>query len=218
MNTKMRRRAPGLLLAGLLGAAAAFAGEGVRNHFDTDTAGRPPGFFDLVVLGAPGPARWLILTDLNPPSAPNKLTQVNQGRPADSIAAAIRRSYVLQDGTVSTFVKRGSGLEGLILRMADEKNFLVLLVDPGSGDAVLSAYRDGKPTELGRGRAKMERGWEKFSVVAAGPALTVLFNDEKLFEAKDPKPATGKTGLAAAGPGEASFDEFVIESADPPKS
>jgi hypothetical protein len=46
----------------------------------------------------------------------------------------------------------------------------------------------------------------------------VLFNDEKLFEAKDPKPATGKTGLAAAGPGEASFDEFVIESADPPKS
>jgi hypothetical protein len=218
MNTKLRRRAPGLLLAGLLGAAAAFAGEGVRNHFDTDTAGRPPGFFDLVVLGAPGPARWLILTDLNPPSAPNKLTQVNQGRPADSIAAAIRRSYVLQDGTVSTFVKRGSGLEGLILRMADEKNFLVLLVDPGSGDAVLSAYRDGKPTELGRGRAKMERGWEKFSVVAAGPALTVLFNDEKLFEAKDPKPATGKTGLAAAGPGEASFDEFVIESADPPKS
>lgn len=218
MNTKMRRRAPGLLLAGLLGAAAAFAGEGVRNHFDTDTAGRPPGFFDLVVLGAPGPARWLILTDLNPPSAPNKLTQVNQGRPADSIAAAIRRSYVFQDGTVSTFVKRGSGLEGLILRMADEKNFLVLLVDPGSGDAVLSAYRDGKPTELGRGRAKMERGWEKFSVVAAGPALTVLFNDEKLFEAKDPKPATGKTGLAAAGPGEASFDEFVIESADPPKS
>jgi hypothetical protein len=28
---------------------------------------------------------------------------------------------------------------------------------------------------------------------------------------------TGKTGLAAAGPGEASFDEFVIESADAPK-
>ena len=218
MNTKMRCKALGLLLAGLLGAAAAFAGEGVRNHFDTDTAGRPPGFFDLVVLGAPGPARWLILTDLNPPSAPNKLAQVEQGRPADSIAAAVRRSYVFQDGTVSTFVKRGSGHEGLILRMADEKNFLVLLVDTGSGDAVLSAYKDGKATELGRGRAKIDRGWEKFSVVAAGPALSVLFNDQKLFEAKDPKPATGKTGLAAAGPGEASFDEFVIESADAPKS
>jgi len=218
MNTKMRCRALGLLLGGFLGAASAFAGEGVRNHFDTDTAGRPPGFFDLVVLGAPGPARWLILTDLNPPSAPNKLSQVNQGRPADSIAAAIRRSYVFQDGTVSTFVKRGAGIEGLILRMADEKNFLVLLVDSGSGDAVLTAYHDGKATELGRGRAKMERGWEKFSVVAAGPALSVLFNGEKLFEAKDPKPATGKTGLAAAGPGEGSFDEFVIESADAPKS
>jgi hypothetical protein len=217
MMKKTRRPLLAALLAGILSAAAALAGDGVRNHFDTDTAGRPPGFFDLVVVGAPGPARWLILTDLNPPSAPNRLSQVNQGRPVDSIAAAIRRSYVFQDGTVSTFVKRGAGLEGLILRMADEKNFLVLLVDSGSGETVLSAYRDGKATELGRGHARMERGWEKFSVVAAGPTLTVSFNDEKLFEAKDPKPATGKTGLAAAGPGEASFDEFVLESADGPK-
>ncbi len=217
MKTMPRPGSLALLLAGLLAATSALAGEGVRNHFDTDTAGRPPGFFDLVVLGTPGPARWLILTDLNPPSAPNKLSQVNQGRPADSIAAAIRRSYVFQDGTVSTYIKRGAGFEGLILRMTDEKNFLVLLVDSGSGDAVLSSYHDGKATELGRGRARMERGWEKFSVVAAGPALTVSFNDQKLFEAKDPKPATGKTGLAAAGPGEGSFDEFVLESADAPK-
>ena len=83
---------------------------------------------------------------------------------------------------------------------------------------MLSAYRDGKATELGRGHAALERAWEKFSVSAAGPTLSVSFNDQKLFEAKDPKPASGETGLAAAGPGEASFDEFVIESADPPKS
>jgi len=217
INTTPRRKFLALFLVGILAATAALADEGVRNHFDTDTAGRPPGFFDLVVLGAPGPARWLILTDLNPPSAPNKLAQVNQGRPADSIAAAIRRSYVFQDGVVSTYIKRGAGLEGLILRMADEKNFLVLLVDSGSGDAVLSSYRDGKATELGRGHARLDRGWEKFSVVAAGPTLTVSFNDQKMFEAKDPKPSIGKTGLAAAGPGEASFDEFVLESAEPTK-
>jgi hypothetical protein len=211
-NTMMMRRKPfPLLVAGLLLAAAVPAAEGVRNHFDTDSLGRAPGFFDLVVLGAPGPARWLILGDPNPPSAPNRLAQVTQNRPADSIAAAIRRNFVFQDGTVSTFIKRGAGLEGLILRMADEKDFLVLLVDSGSGDAVLSSYRDGKTTELGRGHALLDRGWEKFSVVASGPTLTVLFNDQKLFDAKDPKPATGKTGLAAAGPGEASFDEFVLE-------
>jgi hypothetical protein len=212
-NTMMSRKPVPLLVAGFLLAAAVPAAEGVRNHFDTDSAGRPPGFFDLVVLGAPGPARWLILADPNPPSAPNRLAQVTQNRPADSIAAAIRRNYVFQDGTVSTFIKRGAGLEGLILRMADEKDFLVLLVDSGSGDAVLSSYRDGKATELGRGHARLDRGWEKFSVVASGSTLTVLFNDQKLFEARDPKPATGKTGLAAVGPGEASFDEFVLEPA-----
>ncbi len=213
MNTNMCRKPFSLLLAGLLLAASVPAAEGVRNHFDTDTAGRAPGFFDFVVVGAPGPARWLVLADLNPPSAPNRLSQVTQDRPTGSIAAAIRRNYVFEDGTVSTYIKRGAGLEGLILRMESEKDFLVLLVDSGSGDAVLSSYRDGKATELGRGRALLDRGWEKFSVVASGPTLTVLFNGQKLFESKDPKPATGKTGLAAAGPGEAGFDEFVLEPA-----
>jgi len=212
MNTMtMMRKSFPLLLAGFLLSAAVPAAEGVRNHFDSDSLGRAPGFFDLVVLGAPGPARWLILGDPNPPSAPNRLAQVTRNRPADSIAAAIRRSFVFQDGTVSTFIRRGGGLEGLILRMVDEKDFLILLVDSGSGNAVLSSYRDGKATELGRGQALLDRTWEKFSVVASGPTLTVLFNDQMLFEAKDQRPATGKTGLAAAGPGEASFDEFVLE-------
>ena len=120
---------------------------------------REPGFFDLVVLGAPGQARWLILTDLNPPSAPNRLAQVEPDRPADSIAAAVRRNYAFQDGTVSTFVKQGAGRAGLMLRMAGEKDFLVLLVDAASGEAVLSSYRDGKrPSSGGAARSSSARG------------------------------------------------------------
>jgi hypothetical protein len=204
----------GLLLVAAALAAAPVAAETVRNHFDSDTAMRVPGFFDFVVMGAPGPARWLILTDLNPPSAPNRLSQVNTKRPDDSIAAAVRRNYIFQDGSVSTYVKRGGSRAGLLLRMAGEQDFLVLLVDP-AGDAVLSSYRGGKATELGRGHAGVGREWEKFAVVASGASLTVLFDDAKLFEAKDPKPVAGKTGLVAAGPGDASFDEFILETGDP---
>jgi len=214
MITKRRfLRSLAVLLAPLALATAARAGEVVRNHFDSDTAMRAPGFFDMIVLGAPAKAHWLILTDPNPPSAPNKLAQVEQKRPADSIAAALRRNYAFQDGRISTFLKRGAGHSGMVLRLADEKNFIVLLVDTISGEAVLSSWRDGKATELGRGVGAFARGWEQFSIVAAGPSLEVRFNDQKIFEAKDPKPATGKTGLATAGPGDASFDEFVIEPA-----
>jgi len=198
-------------------APASARAEKIRNHFDSDTMMRPPGFFDLVVLGAPGAAgdaKWLVLVDKNPPSAPNKLAQVNARRPDDSIAAALRRNVSFQDGTVSTFVKKDAGREGLILRMKDEKNFLVLLVD-ASGDVVLSAYANGKPTELGRGHKPLERPWEEYSVKAEGAQLTVSFNGEKLFEARDPHPVAGRTGLAAIGPGEASFDEFVIDPAAP---
>ncbi len=198
-------------LALLLGAAPG-AAETIRNHFDTDSMMRAPGFFDLVVLGPnPAPARWLVLADKNPVSAPNRLGQVELKRPADSIAAAVRRTYSFEDGSVTTYLRQGGSLAGLILRMADEKNFLVLLVDTATGDATLSSWRDGKRTDLGRGRIAFGRDWEQVGVAAKGPSLTVSFDGNKIFEATDPNPASGRTGLAAAGPGEASFDEFVLE-------
>ena len=188
------------------------AAETIRNHFDTDSMMRAPGFFDLVVLGPnPAPARWLVLADPNPVSAPNRLAQVEAKRPADSIAAAVRRTYAFEDGSVTTFVRQGGSLAGLLLRMADEKNFLVLLADTSTGEAVLSSWRDGKASVLGRGRAAFGKNWEKFGVAARGASLTVTFDDRKLFEATDPHPVSGRTGLVAAGPGEASFDEFVLE-------
>lgn len=197
--------------------AGALAQETLRNHFDSDSIMRAPGFFDFAVLGAPGAARWLILSDRNPPSAPNCLSQTERARPADSIAVALRRNQLFQDGTITTFVQRGGGRSGLLLRMADEKNFLVLLADTGTGETVLWSYQDGKPSELGRGRAAFDRGWEEVGVTALGPKLAVLFNGQKLFEAADPRPAAGRTGLATAGPGEARFDEFSIAPADTPR-
>ncbi len=201
----------------LVALAGTLAAEALRNHFDSDAIMRPPGFFDFAVLGAPGAARWLILSDRNPPSAPNCLSQTESARPADSIAVALRRNQVFQDGTVTTFVKRGANRAGLLVRMADEKNFLVLLSDTGTGETVLWSYRDGKPSELGRGRAAFDRGWEELGLTASGPKVEALFNGRKLFEASDPGPAAGRTGLATAGPGEARFDEFSIEPADPPR-
>jgi hypothetical protein len=213
MTSMKRLRTAGLLLATLGFSAATLGAETVRNHFDADTMGRMPGFFDFAVLGAPGAARWLILSDLNPPSAPHILQQVDEKRPADSIAAAVRRTYVFRDGTVSTFVRRGPGRAGMILRMADDRDFLVLLVDTATGSTVLTSWRDGKATELGRGQVSLDRSWENFMVTASGPSLSVLFDGKKLFDARDPKPVAGRTGLATAGPGAAAFDEFILETA-----
>jgi len=190
----------------------ASAAETVRNQFDADAMVRAPGFFDLVVLGPnPAPARWLVLADPNAVSAPNRLAQVEKKRPADSIAAAVRRTYAFEDGSVTVFLRQGGSRAGLLARLTDPSNFLVLLVDTTGGEAVLSSWRDGKPTELGRGRATFAKSWAKFGIVARGPSLTVTLDDAKLFEATDPRPASGRTGMVAAGPGEASFDDFVLE-------
>ena len=215
MKSQLRlRSACALFLAAALTAASSPAlGEEIRSHFDSDSLMRAPGFFDLVVFGEQSKqtqARWFVLTDPNPPSAPYRLAQVNVNRPDGSIAAALRRNSEMQDGTVSVFLKKGPGRAGLILRMPDEKNYLLLLANTATGELVLTSERDGKSTELGKGTGAFDRDWLKMTVKLEGPAVAVSVTDKPVLEAKDPKPVSGRVGVATTGPGEASFDELLI--------
>ena len=143
------------------------------------------------------------------PSRPGR----TRSGPRDRVAAALRRNAAFQDGSVSTFVKRGPGRAGLVLRLSDAKNYLLLLAD--------TRYRRAGPLELPRRQGvgartrpgAFERGWEKIGAKLDGASVTVSVNDKKIFDAKDPKPASGRAGVATTGPGEASFDEFLIELA-----
>ena len=75
----VRKPAWSLLVAGSLllgGAVASASPEKSRNHFDSDAPMRAPGFFDFVVLGSPGEAQWRTVTEFNPPSAPNAVSQL----------------------------------------------------------------------------------------------------------------------------------------------
>lgn len=204
------RFASRIALLVLLAAAPALA-EKLRMHFDADSAGRPPGFFDLLVWGAPGEAEWLVLGDVNPPSTPNKLIQTIDTRPVGSIAVALRRNYVFQDGDISVALRRGRGQAGIVFRAAGEKNFLALLVNVESGEAQISSWVGGKATELARGKAEIDRDWGTLAVTATGPAVTVRWDGKPLLTATDPHPVPGRVGLATAGPGQASFDELVFD-------
>ena len=204
-----------LLLAASASAQPAHpaAPQRIRNHFDADAHLGPPAFFNFLVLGAPGPAEWKVVAGRNPLSSPNQAMQVVQGRPADSIAAAVRRNAVFQDGTWSIAIQKGAGRGGIVFRLTDEKNFRALLVDLGTGDARLIAYEKAKTAELSRGRAAVGNPWEILSVTARGPKITASWNGKALLEATDPNPAPGSAGMATAGPAIIAFDEFILEPA-----
>ena len=211
-----RRKLILLALAATLPAApAAFAAvEKIRSHFDSDAPMRAPGFFDFAVLGNPGPAQWKVFADFNPPSAPNQVTQTVLDRPVDSVAAALRRNAQLRDGKVSVGMRHGTGQGGLVIRMAGEKDFLLLLVNLETGESLLSSYTEGKPRELARGRVKAEREWGTLWVEASGPRILAQWDGKALFEASDPRPVSGRVGIATAGPGAVAFDELLIEPGD----
>jgi hypothetical protein len=200
------------LLAALLPALPAWAQERVRNHFDTDKPFGKPAFFDYMILNGEGPANWMIVPDPdhNPPSAPSQATQHEASRPAGSVAAAVRRTYVFQDGTASVAVKKQPGLAGLVLRMAGEKDYLLVLMD-GEGSVKATATRGGKSTPIGQGRASLDRAWNVLSVVLSGGSVTVSVNAREVLAAVDPAPSPGRAGMATEGPGTASFDELILE-------
>lgn len=202
-----------LFSAASIALAAAARGERLRTHFDFDALLAQPAFFDFLVLGTPGPARWIVVADDTAPSPPRVAQQVFDSRPDASIAAALRRSALLRDGRWSVAIKQAAAHAGLVFRLSDEKNFLALLVDCGTGDARLLDYRNGKATELSRGRALFQAKWGRLEVTGTGPRVAANWNGQPLLEATDPRPVAGRAGLATEGPGPASFDELVIEPA-----
>jgi hypothetical protein len=203
------------VLAALAAPIALAAPEKNRNHFDSDAPFRPPGFFDFVVLGPAGDALWNVVADSNPPSAPNVVSQIFTKRPANSIAAAIRRNVRLTDGTLTVAIKKLSSHAGLIFRLTDDRTgFLALLVDPVAGDASLTRWDKGRSTELAHGRVATDRPWGTLAVRFAGEKITATWNGEPLLEATGAPAVEGRTGIATAGPGLTAFDEFVIEPAN----
>jgi hypothetical protein len=186
----------------------------LRSHFESDVLSSPPGFFDFLVLGAPGEAEWRVTADRNPFSPPNFLMQTAAGRPDGSIAAAIRRNAVFRDGTVSVALRQGPGRGGIVFRFAGEKDFRCLLVNLASGEARLTAFEKGKAAELTRGRALLQNSWAVLSVTVQGAKISARWDGKPLLEATDPHPEAGRAGMATAGPGLVAFDEFIVEIGD----
>ncbi|MGH9368367.1 MAG: hypothetical protein ACRD3M_11900 [Thermoanaerobaculia bacterium] len=207
MKNKTRKAL--LLLVSSLPVAA--SGESWRSHFDADAGARPPAFFDAATLAAPGKANWIVIADFNPPSAPNQLTQTMKSRPDGSIAVALRRNVSLEDGKLSVALKKLPSRAGLVFRMAGERDFLVLLLDGQSGQARLTTYRGGVPTELARGDALLDREWGILTVSLDGATVSARWNEKDLLRGSDPGPASGQVGLATEGTGIAAFDELVID-------
>jgi hypothetical protein len=212
----LKRGLWGALLLLFAAAGGAQNAEKLRNHFDSDGLLREPAFFDFLVLGPPGEAEWKVVGGYNPPSAPNHVSQVMPNRPADSIAAAIRRNSSFRDGAWSVAMRQGNGRGGIVFRMTAEGDFLVLLVDLATGEARLSSYRNGRAMDLARGTVKRQNQneWNVLKISAAGPRISAQWEGKPLLEATDPNPAAGRSAIATAGPGVVSFDEFILDPED----
>jgi hypothetical protein len=92
-------------------------------------------------------------------------------------------------------------------------DFLVLLVDLATGEAPPLSYRKGRATEPREGDPQGEERMGRPEDPRVRPRITAEWDGESLLEAVDPNPAAGRSGMATAGPGVVSFDEFILDPA-----
>ena len=120
---------------------------------------------------------------------------------------------MFQDGTSSTFFKKGGSRSGLILRYVDEKNYLLLLVDGASGEAVLTSVRDGKARCSDAARATFSDAGRSSESRRSGPSVKASLGDAR--SSKGPIRTRWRARRhRGRGPGRGAFDELVFESAE----
>ena len=151
---------------------------------------RAPGFFDLVVLRrARARPRWLVLTDPNPPSAPNRLVQTEATRPGGldrgRAPAQLRRS---RTGTRLDLRQAGRRPRGPDPADGGREEFLLLLVDTATGEVVLSSYAaTARRPSSAAATTAFARGWEKLcGRRLAGPALIGLLQRREALRRDGP--------------------------------
>ena len=117
------------------GGRAALPAEKIRNHFDTDALFQPPGFFDFVVLGAPGAAQWKVLTGKSALASELCGTDPSPIVPRSRSRPPCAATWISRWGLVGMMMLRGQGRGGIVFRMADEQNFPgAALSTSGSGE------------------------------------------------------------------------------------
>jgi hypothetical protein len=133
-------------------------------------------------------------------------------RPKESIAAALRRNvdFAMGPGRDDDASRAGTWRDRLSNGRRTEFPWRCS-VNLGVRRARLLPYGKGVPTELGSAKGVLDREWCLLQVVAKGPHIVARFNERPLIEAVDPSPTSGRAGIATAGPGLASFDEFITD-------
>ena len=187
--------------------------------FEDDAPGKPPAGFIFARtknLGKPG--KWLVKALPDAPSRGNVLGQLDADDTSARYPLAVTSMVFHSDVSVSVKCKVLSGETdqacGVVFRYVDENNYYVARSNALEANVRLYHVKKGAPTQLGTWDGKAPaKVWNELTAEAKGDSLRVLFNGQKVIEARDQTfRAGGKAGLWTKADSVVYFDDFNVTS------
>jgi hypothetical protein len=179
------------------------------NFDDAKTGESPPGW--TASKTGKGEPKWTIEKDDTAPSKPNVLKQSGEA----TYPVALKNDTSLKDGFVEVKLKPLSGKEdqagGVIWRAKDADNYYVARANALEDNVRIYKTVEGKRIQFGSINKKVASSeWHTLRVEFKGENFAVLFDGQKVLEAKDGAFAeAGKVGLWTKADSVTLFDDFT---------
>ena len=181
-------------------------------NFDETNTGNPPAGWTATKTGK-GEGKWTIEKDDTAPSKPNVLKQSGEA----TYPICLKNDTSLKDGFVEVKFKPISGKEdqagGVVWRAKDADNYYIARANALEDNVRIYKTVEGKRIQFGSINKKVASGeWHTLRVEFKGENFAVLFDGQKILEAKDGAFAeAGKVGLWTKADSVTLFDDFTYD-------
>jgi len=213
-----------LLVCGVLLFASATNSQTKTINFDSDSVGKPPTGFSLVLTGQGKPGVWVIARDDASPGQKQVLAQTDPDPTGFRFPVAVFDGLTATDVDVSVKFKPISGKKdqgaGIVWRYKDNNNYYIVRANALENNVVLYKLENGKRTDLplkGEGRTYGKKEtvptgqWGTLRVVAKGNLFEVYHDGKKLYEVEDDTfKDGGKVGVWTKADSVIYFDDLQI--------
>jgi hypothetical protein len=162
---------------------------------------------------------WEVFSEKEKPEN-HVLRQYSSGTPR-TVVVLTGKGHAYADGTVKVRLQCIDGMEsvggGVVVRMKDRRNYVVVRADGVLKSLRIVAVRDQKESVLGSvdiGSPKL-KAWLALEVSFQGPTIKAVLDGKATATGTDDAPVAGWCGLATDADAETQFDDFKVEPAKP---
>lgn len=185
--------------------------------FDDDAVNTTPSGFSFGRTGSGAQGRWIVRTEVDAPSRPNVLAQLDADDTDARFPVAVANTPTLRDLRLSVRCKPVSGRVdqacGLVFRYRDENNYFITRSNPLENNIRLYSVKDGKRRQLASWSGTVTAGaWHENVVEIRGDHILVFWDGTKVLDYRDSTfMEAGRIGVWTKADSVTYFDDLRVE-------